>query len=119
MTSACARRRKQMRNGLKLIKFAKNSTMLDDAPWEWGSTGGWCNGMPDFFQVHTGARGTRVAAALLAARGLPLAWLWSCKQHEERLAKRSSLAPSGGCSSSLERLLAPCSENDSDSMNVI
>ena len=39
-----------MRNGLKLIKFVKNPTMLDDAPWEWGSTGGWCNGMPEFFQ---------------------------------------------------------------------
>ena len=24
--------------------------MLDDAPWEWGSTGGWCNDMPEFFQ---------------------------------------------------------------------
>jgi|LauGreDrversion2_3_1035106.scaffolds.fasta_scaffold76980_1 hypothetical protein len=42
--------RKQMRNGLKLINFAKNSTMLDDAPWTWGSTGGWCHDMPDFFQ---------------------------------------------------------------------
>ena len=40
-----------MKNGLKLIRFVKNPTMLDDAPWEWGSTGGWCNGMPDFFQV--------------------------------------------------------------------
>ena len=38
-----------MRNGLKLIKFAP-STMLDDAPWTWGSTGGWCADMPDFFQ---------------------------------------------------------------------
>ena len=44
------RSREQMRNGLKLIKFAKGSTMLDDAPWEWGSTGGWCNDMPEFFQ---------------------------------------------------------------------
>ena len=39
-----------MRNGLKLIRFVKNPTMLDDAPWEWGSTGGWCNDMPEFFQ---------------------------------------------------------------------
>ena len=24
--------------------------MLDDAPWTWGSTGGWCADMPEFFQ---------------------------------------------------------------------
>ena len=66
------RSREQMRNGLKLIKFAKGSTMLDDAPWEWGSTGGWCNGMPDFFQVHAGERtASRGTAAAAAARGLP------------------------------------------------
>ena len=42
--------RSKMKNGLKLIRFVKNPTMLDDAPWEWGSTGGWCNDMPEFFQ---------------------------------------------------------------------
>ncbi|KAJ1477029.1 hypothetical protein T484DRAFT_3048194 [Baffinella frigidus] len=25
-------------------------TKLDEAPWEWGSTGGWSQGMPKFFQ---------------------------------------------------------------------
>jgi len=28
--------------------------MLDDAPWTWGSTGGWSNGMPEFFQDMPG-----------------------------------------------------------------
>ena len=33
-----------------LIRFVRHGTMLDDAPWEWGSTGGWCADMPEFFQ---------------------------------------------------------------------
>ena len=37
-----------MRNGLKLIRFVKNTTMLDDAPWTWESS--WNSDMPDFFQ---------------------------------------------------------------------
>ena len=37
-----------MRNGLKLIRFVKNPTMLDDAPWTWESS--WNSDMPDFFQ---------------------------------------------------------------------
>jgi len=28
--------------------------MLDDAPWTWGSTGGWSSGMPEFFQDMPG-----------------------------------------------------------------
>ena len=39
-----------MRNATKLIRFVKNGSMLDDAPWTWGSTGGWCHDMPEFFQ---------------------------------------------------------------------
>ena len=39
-----------MRNGTKLIRLVRNPTMLDDAPWTWGSTGGWCADMPEFFQ---------------------------------------------------------------------
>mmetsp|Transcript_48159 Transcript_48159/g.114500 ORF Transcript_48159/g.114500 Transcript_48159/m.114500 type:complete len:93 (+) Transcript_48159:1-279(+) len=30
-------------------------TKLDEAPWEWGSTGGWSQGMPKFFQGMPGA----------------------------------------------------------------
>jgi len=40
-----------MRNGLKLIRFARNTTMMDDAPWTWESN--WNSDMPDFFQVRT------------------------------------------------------------------
>ena len=39
-----------MRNATKLIRFVRNGSMLDDAPWTWGSTGGWCHDMPEFFQ---------------------------------------------------------------------
>ena len=46
--------RKQMRNGLKLINFVKNGSVLDDAPWTWGQTGGWTADMPDFFKVTPG-----------------------------------------------------------------
>ena len=31
------------------MKVHQLLTKLDDAPWEWGSTGGWSNGMPKFF----------------------------------------------------------------------
>ena len=34
-----------------MIRILASSTMLDDAPWTWGSTGGWSQGMPQFFQV--------------------------------------------------------------------
>ena len=44
----CVCCRTQMRNGLKLIRFVKNPTMLDDAPWTWESS--WNSDMPDFFQ---------------------------------------------------------------------
>ena len=70
------RSREQMRNGLKLIKFAKGSTMLDDAPWEWGSTGGWCNGMPDFFQVHASAQRAVGLLLLLLRADCPRDRLW-------------------------------------------
>ena len=32
----------------------KRGTMLDDAPWTWGSTGGWSADMPSFFQNMPG-----------------------------------------------------------------
>ena len=32
-----------------LVKILKAHS-LEDAPWTWGSTGGWSNGMPEFFQ---------------------------------------------------------------------
>lgn len=31
------------------INIVKRGTMLDDAPWTWGSAGGWTKGMPAFF----------------------------------------------------------------------
>mmetsp|Transcript_46270 Transcript_46270/g.108584 ORF Transcript_46270/g.108584 Transcript_46270/m.108584 type:complete len:87 (+) Transcript_46270:151-411(+) len=37
--------------GFKIVKAA---SMLDDAPWEWGSTGGWSQGMPEFFHGMPG-----------------------------------------------------------------
>ena len=37
-----------------LIKTIRRGTMLDDAPWTWGSTGGWSAGMPEFFQGMPG-----------------------------------------------------------------
>jgi hypothetical protein len=40
---------------MTLIKFMKRGTILDDAPWEWGSTGGWSNGMPTFFATEAAA----------------------------------------------------------------
>ena len=39
-----------MRSTGPLIRFIRHGQMLDDAPWEWGSTGGWCADMPEFFQ---------------------------------------------------------------------
>ena len=40
----------EMRSAGPLIRFIRHGQMLDDAPWEWGSTGGWCADMPEFFQ---------------------------------------------------------------------
>ena len=40
----------EMRAVGPLIRFVRHGQMLDDAPWEWGSTGGWCADMPEFFQ---------------------------------------------------------------------
>jgi len=38
-----------------LIHYVKRSgQMLDDAPWSWGQTGGWSQGMPEFFQGMPG-----------------------------------------------------------------
>ena len=43
-----------MRSVGPLIRFVRHGQMLDDAPWEWGSTGGWAAGMPEFFQNMPG-----------------------------------------------------------------
>jgi hypothetical protein len=32
------------------MKIHRLLTKLDEAPWTWGSTGGWANGMPAEFQ---------------------------------------------------------------------
>ena len=45
---------RKMRSVGPLIRFVRHGQMLDDAPWEWGSTGGWAAGMPEFFQNMPG-----------------------------------------------------------------
>ena len=42
-----------------MVNFVRRGTMLDDAPWTWGSTGGWSQGMPSFFgDVATATQGS-------------------------------------------------------------
>ena len=42
-----------------MVNFVRRGTMLDDAPWTWGSTGGWSQGMPSFFgDVATATKGS-------------------------------------------------------------
>jgi len=43
-----------MRASGPLLKMVRGGQMLDDAPWTWGSTGGWSSGMPEFFQDMPG-----------------------------------------------------------------
>ena len=39
---------------MQMLVHILKPRMLDDAPWTWGSTGGWSAGMPAFFQNMPG-----------------------------------------------------------------